>query len=91
MSDDLKDKFPNEDDFDNFKNSFDDYKNKKGMFEPGHAIMKLQELIFTNLILQKKKFFKIPDDITGVKNMSLYMFKIEKMAEFEGIISIYLN
>lgn len=91
MSDNLKDKFSNEDDFDNFKKSFDDYKNKQGMFEPGYAAMKLQELIYSNLVLQKKKFFRIPDDLTGTKNMALYMFSIKKLSEFEGIVSIFLN
>lgn len=91
MSDDLKDKFPNEDDFDDFKKSFGEYKNKQGMFNPSYKVMKLQELIFTNLVLQNKKFFRIPDDIAGIENMALYMFKIEKLSEFEGIISIFLN
>ena len=42
MSDDIRDKFSNDDEFDEFKRSFDDYKNKKGMYDPAYAAMRIQ-------------------------------------------------
>lgn len=92
MSDDLRDKFSNDDEFDEFKNSFSDYKNKEGMFEsPSGGIMKIQELIMHNFVNRERKYFKVPDDIFGVKNMSLYMFHCENSMEFDSILSIFLN
>ena len=98
MSDDLRDKFGSEEEYDNFKNSYGDYKNKSGMFDQTkfqedylRMVVKIEELIYKNFVLEKKKFFRVPDELLKVKYMSLYMFHLENTSEFEEIASIYLN
>ena len=97
MSDDLRDKFESDDDYEEFKNSYDSYKDKTGMFnqeaarEQLQSILKIEELIYKNFVLGDKKFFKLPDELFKVKNMSLYMFRLKGVEEFEEIASIYLN
>ena len=92
MSDDLRDKFSDDDEFDDFENSFDDYKSKKGMFESSNLkILKIQELIFSNFVSGNEKYFRVPDELLGVKNMSLYMFHCEGLMEYDSILSVFLN
>ena len=90
--DDLRDKFSSDEEFDEFQNSFDNYKNKKGMFEsPNKKILKIQELIFNNFVTGKETYFRVPDELLGAKNMSLYMFHCEGLMEYDAILSIFLN
>ena len=97
MSDDLRDKFESDDDYENFKNSYDSYRDKTGMFnqdaiqEQLQTMLKIEELIYKNFVLQKKKFFRIPDELFKVKNMSFYLFHFKNIEEYEEIASIYLN
>jgi hypothetical protein len=97
MSDDLRDKFGSDDDYDDFKNSYGDYKDKKGMFnqqmarEQLESILKVEALIYKNFVLGKKKYFKLPDDLCAAKNMSLYMFHLKNHEGYDEIASIYLN
>jgi hypothetical protein len=98
MSDDLRDKFGSDDEYEDFKNSYSDYRNKSGMFDQTkfqedylRMVVKIEELIYKTFILEKKKFFRVPDELLKVKYASLYMFHLEKTSELEEIASIYLN
>jgi hypothetical protein len=98
MSDDLRDKFGSDEEYEEFRNSYDDYKNRTGMFDQTQfqqehlkMVIKIEELIYKNFVLERKKFFRVPDELLNVKYMSLYMFHLEEAMDFEEITSIYLN
>ena len=97
MSDDLRDKFNSDEDYNDFLNSFNDYKNRTGMFDEMQVmknlqrLIKIEQLIHQNFVIENKKYFRIPDEILGVKNMSIYMFYIKKQFDFEEVTSACLN
>ncbi len=87
MFDDLKDKFSSDDEYEEFKNSYNDYKNKTGMFSYKDNIEKIiefQQLLYDNFIIDKKKFMRIPEKYLKTANLPLYIFYCEK------VLDIYL-
>jgi len=98
MSDDLRDKFDSDEDYDSFRNSFNDYKRGSGMFDSQKQIddyiktvIRIEELMYKNFVLEKKKYFRLPDEIFNAKYMSLYIFYFEKLLEYNETTMIFLN
>lgn len=98
MSDDLRDKFKSDEDYDDFRKSYGDYKNKTGMFDQQKQsedyikmVIKIEELMYKNFVLEKKNYFRLPDELFKVKYVSLYMFYFEKMSYFNETALFYMN
>lgn len=97
MSDDIRDRFSSDEEYEDFLDSYNAYKNKTGMFDEKQVmenlqrLIKIEQLIHQNFVIENKKYFRIPDEILGVKNMSIYMFYIKKQNKFEEVTSACLN
>ena len=98
MSDDLRDKFGSDDEYEEFKNSYDDYKNKSGMFDESKSqqeyikfVIKLEELIYKNFVIGQNKFFRVPDEFFNIKYVSLYLFYLNKVEGFQETLPLYMN
>ena len=91
MSDDLRDKFNSDEEYDEFKNSYDDYKNKTGMFDQANFIRELieyQELLYNAFVVDKKKYIRIPEKFTKTKNLPIYVFYLETLPDIDNITLI---
>lgn len=84
MSDDLRDKFSSDDEYDEFRNSYDDYKNGNGMFDSSEAIKEIiefQQLLYNSFIVENKKYIRIPEKYIKVANLPLYVFYCETLPD----------
>jgi len=95
---DMRDKFESDEEYENFKKSYDDFNNKRGMFDEEKQIheylkrtIQIQELLYKSFVLEKKKFFHMPDEVFGVKNASVYVFYFEKLVDFDETTVVMLN
>ena len=91
MSDDLRDKFSSDDEYEEFRNSYDDYKNKSGMFDAEQSIKEIiefQQLLYNSFIVEKKKFVSVPDKFTRTANMPMYVFYCETLPDTDTITLI---
>jgi len=98
MSDDLRDKFGSDEDYEDFRKSYGDYKNKTGMFDQKKQaeeyikmVIKIEEMIYKNFVLEKKKYFRLPDEFFNIKYVSSYMFYFEKLLDFPETTILYMN
>lgn len=88
MSDDLRDKFSSDDEYEEFKNSYNDYKNGTGMFDASEAIkevIEFQQLLYNSFIIEKKKFVRIPEKYIKKANLPLYVFYCETLPDTDTI------
>ena len=95
---DMRDKFESNEDYEDFRKSYSDYTNKTGMFDQKKQqedyikmVIKIEELIYKNFVLEKKKYFRFPDELFKVKYVSLYMFYFENLPDFDETASLYMN
>jgi hypothetical protein len=99
MSDDLKDKFGSDEEYENFRNSYEDFKNRTGMFDSDYENrvakirLDIESLIYENFHFNSTEYFRIPDAVFGVPFMSLYMFHLtnDKLIYFDEIINLFMN
>jgi len=98
MSDELKDKFSSDEEYEQFKKSFSDYKNQDGLFRIDPKlfieIINFQKSVYETFIIQKKKYIQVPDTIAGNKNAAMYMFYFDKMVkenDFDETCNLILN
>ncbi len=91
MADDLRDKFSSDDEYDEFKKLYNDYKNKRGQFDVRDAeklIIEFQELLYNSFVVGNEKYIKIPEKFTKVKNMPMYMFYLKTFPNADTITHI---
>lgn len=99
MDDNLKDNFESDEEYEDFKNSYDDYKNRTGMFDSDFdrralkIILDIESLVHENFHIKSNSYFRIPDSIFGAQHMSLYMYHLtsDKLIYYDEIISMFMN
>lgn len=93
MTDDLRNKFSSDDEYEEFKNSYRDYKEGTGIFDAGEAIkevIEFQQLLYNSFIVEKKQFVRIPEKYIKTANLPLYAFYCETLPD-RDIITLNMN
>ena len=94
MSDDLRDKFESDDDYDQFKNQYNDYKNQSGAFDTSKymsEIIAFQAMLYDEFIVKKSKYFKVPERFIKSKNLPMYVFHFETTLPDTDTVTFILN
>ena len=98
MSDNLRDKFDSDDEYNEFKNAFNDYKNQDSLNSVDDnllkEVIKFQKEIYKAFVLGKKSYLAVPEELAGNKNSGMYLFyfpKIKTEKQFDETISLILN
>lgn len=89
MFDDLRDKFESDEEYEEFKNSYNDYKNQTGMFDATKFIKDLiefQELLYNSFVVEKKQYIYMPEKYIKTKNTPLCVFYTETLPDTNIII-----
>lgn len=91
MSDDLRDKFGSDDEYDDFKKSYSDFKSGSGMFDASNQIkefIEFEKLLYDSFIIEGKKYIKLPERYVKSKNMPLYIFYLNTLPDTDTITRI---
>jgi hypothetical protein len=91
MSNDLRDQFGSDEEYEEFRNSYNDYKNQTGMFDLSNFIKKVieyQKLLYQSFVVDKKKYIEISEEFTEVKNLPMYVFYFETLPDTDTVVLI---
>ena len=94
MSDDLRDKFQSDGEYDDFKNLYKDYKNQSGAFDTSKymaEIIEFRSMMYDEFINKKNKYFKVPEKYIKSKNLPMYVFRFETSLPDTGTLTYILN
>lgn len=95
MSDDLRDKFGSDEDFEDFQNAYNDYTNKTGIFGEQYLkeIVELQKLMYQSFVIENKNCIRMPQGIIRQKNLPMYMFyfRNKKLIDYDETTTMIFN
>lgn len=80
MSDDLRDKFDSEEEYEDYNRMYNDYKNQTGSFDINNIFNKfveIQNFVYENIVEKGKKFVIFPKKFTKMDNLPLCMFEFD--------------
>ena len=91
VPDDLRDKFSSDDEYDEFKNSYKNYKNREGQFDQTEYIkevIEFQALLYTSFIVDEKQYIRIPEKFIKQKNLPMYVFHFDTLPDTDTLTLI---